>query len=182
MKICKSEKPEKTFKGFRRYISWVRFYARTTASRVEYKSSILTDDDYDLYAYCVHILELDAILYEKLSEEEKESLKYWCSHTPADKKPDFMDFYLQTSFAKYSEVFFSKPEPTINLKVLGKMMRLFREKRVRTKTELGEILGVDRTTITNYEKGSREPSLSYMYQFCKYFGCSIDELLNDCVH
>lgn len=180
MKICKSEKPEKTFKGFKRYISWVRFYARTTVSRYEYETS-LTGDDYDLYAYCVHIMELDAILYGKLSEEEKESLKYWHSHTPADKKPEFLDFYLQTSFAKYLEVFFSKPEPTINLKVLGKMMRLFREKRERTKTELGEILGVDRTTITNYEKGSREPSLRYMYQFCKYFGCTIDELIESSV-
>lgn len=181
MKICKSEKPEKTFKGFKRYISWVRFYARTTVSRYEYETS-LTGDDYDLYAYCVHIMELDAIFYKKLGEEEIKALDYWHYHTPIDKKPDFMDFYLQTAFSKYLETFFSGKEPEIYLKVLGKMMRLFREKRERTKTELGEILGVDRTTITHYEKGSREPSLSYMYKFCKYFGCSIDELLNDCVH
>ncbi|WP_458458808.1 helix-turn-helix domain-containing protein [Pseudobutyrivibrio sp.] len=176
MKICKSEKPEKTFKGFKRYISWVRFYARTTVSRYEYETS-LTGDDYDLYAYCVHIMELDAIFYKKLGEEEKESLKYWHSHTPADRKPEFLDFYLQTSFAKYLEVFFSKPEPTINLKVLGKMMRLLREKKNRTKTELGIILGVDRTTVGYYEKGSRSPSINYIYKFCNYFGCSIDELL-----
>ena len=56
-------------------------------------------------------------------------------------------------------------------------MRLLRTKRNRTKTELGEILGVDRTTVGFYEKGSRCPSLNFVYKFCKYFGCSIDELL-----
>ena len=181
MKICKSEKPEKTFKGFKRYIDWVRIYAKNQKASLE-SSYVISEDDYDSYAFCVYIVEQDALFYKKLTNEEIEALSYWHYHNPIAKKPILLEFYLQTAYSKYLEVFFSKPEPTINLKVLGKMMRLFREKRVRTKTELGEILGVDRTTITNYEKGNREPSLSYMYKFCKYFGCSIDELLNDCVH
>ena len=180
MKVCKSEKPEKTFNGFRRYNNWIRFYASTTKANLENKL-VLTSDDYDTYAFCVHILEQDAIFYNQLTEDEKKCLNYWHYHTPIDKKPILFDFYLKTAYSKYLSVFFSGKEPELNLKVLGKQMRLLRTKRNRTKTELGEILGVDRTTVGFYEKGSRCPSLNYVYKFCKYFGCSIDELLKNAI-
>ena len=176
MKVCKSEKPEKTFNGFRRYNNWIRFYANTTKANLESKL-VLTSEDYDTYAFCVHILEQDAIFYNQLTEDEKECLKYWHYHNPIEKKPILLEFYLKTAYSKYLSVFFSGKEPELNLKILGKQMRLLRTKRNRTKTELGEILGVDRTTVGFYEKGSRCPSLNFVYKFCKYFGCSIDELL-----
>ena len=177
MKVCKSEKPEKTFNGFRRYNNWIRFYANTTKANLENKL-VLTSEDYDTYAFCVHILEQDAIFYNQLTDDEKESLKYWHYHNPIEKKPILFDFYLKTAYSKYLSVFFSRKEPEIHLKVLGRQMRLLRNKLGRTKTELAEVLGVDRTTIGFYEKGIRTPSLNYIYKFCKYFGCSIDELVN----
>lgn len=177
MKVCKSEKPEKTFNGFRRYNNWIRFYANTTKANLENKL-VLTSEDYDTYAFCVHILEQDAIFYEQLNKEEIEALSYWHYHNPVMKKPILLDFYLKTAYSKYLSVFFSEKEPELNLKVLGKQMRLLRTNLGRTKTELGEILGVDRTTVGLYEKGSRTPSLIYTYKFCKYFGCSIDEMID----
>ena len=176
MKVCKSEKPEKTFNGFKRYICWIRFYARTAKTNLDSKL-VLTSDDYDTYAFCNHILEQDAIFDEQLSKEEKEALSYWHYHNPAMKKPILLDFYLKTAYSKYLSVFFTEKEPELNLKVLGRQMRLLRTKLGRTKTELGEILGVDRTTVGLYEKGSRAPSLNYFYRFCDYFGCSIDEIV-----
>ena len=104
-------------------------------------------------------------------------LKILALSQPNKKKPILLEFYLKTAYSKYLSVFFSGKEPELNFKVLGKQMRLLRIKRNRTKTELGEVLGVDRTTVGFYEKGSRAPSLIYIYKFCNYFGCSIDELL-----
>ncbi|MBP5574311.1 MAG: helix-turn-helix transcriptional regulator [Bacilli bacterium] len=37
---------------------------------------------------------------------------------------------------------------------------------------MGDILGVDRTTIGFYEDGKRMPSINYLYRFCKYFKIS----------
>ena len=54
------------------------------------------------------------------------------------------------------------------------------EKANRTKTELGKILGVDRTTIGFYEEGERMPSVNYLYHFCEYFKISMDELIEKC--
>lgn len=177
MRVCKSEKPEKTFKGFRRYICWIRTYVRNTKASLE-RAIVLSQDDYDVYAFCLHVIEQDEMFYQQLTTEEIEALNYWRYHNPVIKKPILLDFYLKTAYSKYLDVFFSEPEPKISLKVLGKMMKLLRKEKGRTKTELAEILGVDRTTIGYYERGSRTPSIIYFSKFCKYFGCVMDELMD----
>lgn len=55
-----------------------------------------------------------------------------------------------------------------------------REKRKAermTTIQLGEILGVTASTITNWEKGTRCPDLKTLVKLTKIFGCSADELL-----
>lgn len=52
------------------------------------------------------------------------------------------------------------------------------EKANRVKTELGKILGVDRTTIGFYEEGKRKSSVNYLYRFCEYSQMSLDELIS----
>lgn len=52
------------------------------------------------------------------------------------------------------------------------------EKANRVKTELGKMLGVDRTTIGFYEEGERMSSINFIYHFCEYFQMSVDELIS----
>lgn len=55
-----------------------------------------------------------------------------------------------------------------------------REKRKAermTTIQLGEILGVTASTITNWEKGTRCPDLKTLVKLTQIFGCSADELL-----
>ena len=55
-----------------------------------------------------------------------------------------------------------------------------REKRKAermTTIQLGEILGVTASTITNWEKGTRCPDLKTLVRLTQIFGCSADELL-----
>ena len=54
------------------------------------------------------------------------------------------------------------------------------EKANRAKTELGKILGVDRTTIGFYEEGKRRPSIKYLYRFCEHFRISMDGFISKC--
>lgn len=139
---------------------------------------MLSQDDYDVYAFCLHVIEQDEMFYQQLAAEEIEALNYWRYHNSVMKKPILLEYYLKNAYSKYLDVFFSEPEPKISLKVLGKMMKLLRKEKGRTKTEIAEILGVDRTTIGYYESGSRTPSLIYFSKFCKYFGCAMDELMD----
>lgn len=48
----------------------------------------------------------------------------------------------------------------------------------KTKTELGKILGVDRTTIGFYEEGKRRASINYLHRFCEHFRISMDEFIS----
>ena len=55
-----------------------------------------------------------------------------------------------------------------------------REKRKAermTTIQLGEILGVTASTITNWEKGTRCPDLKTLVKLTEIFGCTADELL-----
>lgn len=76
------------------------------------------------------------------------------------------------AYKKWCNVFFPNQDKrfvNIDVRTLGAMMRSFREKTNRTKTELGKILGVDRTTICFYEEGKRMPSINYLYHFVSIF-------------
>ena len=81
MRVCKSEKPEKTFKGFKRYICWIRTYVRNTKTSRE-RAIVLSQNDYDVYAFCLHVMEQDEMFYQQLTAEEIEALNYWRSHHP----------------------------------------------------------------------------------------------------
>ena len=55
-----------------------------------------------------------------------------------------------------------------------------REKRKAermTTIQLGEILGVTASTITNWERGTRCPDLKTLVKLTEIFGCTADELL-----
>ena len=46
-----------------------------------------------------------------------------------------------------------------------------------TQLELAERIGVNKQTISQYERGVREPSFSRLEAICDYFGVSADYML-----
>lgn len=60
------------------------------------------------------------------------------------------------------------------------MKNYIRSERVRlgmTARELADEVGVSESTITAWESDKREPSISYLVNLSRTFGCSIDYLL-----
>lgn len=56
-------------------------------------------------------------------------------------------------------------------------MRIIRIKNNISITSLATLMGIDRNTISQYEKGEMLPSLEYYYKFCVKFDLSLDKLL-----
>jgi transcriptional regulator with XRE-family HTH domain len=61
--------------------------------------------------------------------------------------------------------------------MLNKRLKELREKHGYTQKELGARIGVNDNTITNYEKGIRQPSYEILENIATVFDCSTDYLL-----
>ena len=46
-----------------------------------------------------------------------------------------------------------------------------------SQTKLGEVCGLTKATISQYENGKREPDIATMKKIAAYFGCTVDHLL-----
>lgn len=60
---------------------------------------------------------------------------------------------------------------------IGKRLRQLRENSGLTQPELAEKLGVNQSTITRYENGTKIPTLPVAIQMADIFGCSLDSLV-----
>ena len=56
-------------------------------------------------------------------------------------------------------------------------IRQLRKERGITMKELGRIVGLAESTISQYENGKREPDNKTLLMFSKYFGVSVDYIL-----
>ncbi len=56
-------------------------------------------------------------------------------------------------------------------------LRALRNERGITQEELGRVVGVGKTTISQYENGVRTPDAEMLGKLASYFGVSIDYLL-----
>lgn len=56
-------------------------------------------------------------------------------------------------------------------------LKLLRTKNKLTQAELGKILNLSRSTISNYEAGKMQPSIETIIEISKYFKITIDSLL-----
>lgn len=56
-------------------------------------------------------------------------------------------------------------------------LRILRKKSGLTMKQLGEKIGVAESTISLYEKGTREPDNATLFKLADYFGVSVDYLL-----
>ena len=172
-----------TIQSFKRYLRFVLFQAKCTVEVVK-KNPYMQDTDYDRYADALYIVSKNEEFELLLTPSEYRATRYYHYHNPIDAKLSDYDVCFSNAFRKWCNVFFTNQDKRfveIDARTLGTMMRLFRKKTSRTKTELGKILGVDRTTIGFYEEGKRVPSINYLYHFCEYFQISIDELLRNCI-
>ena len=61
--------------------------------------------------------------------------------------------------------------------MLNLRLRDLRKQYGYTQKELGEKIGVSDNTITNYEKGVRQPSYEILQSLANIFECSIDYIL-----
>ncbi|MEW5922296.1 MAG: transcriptional repressor LexA [Bacillota bacterium] len=60
--------------------------------------------------------------------------------------------------------------------MLGKNIKLFRERRGLTQEELGKLVGKEKSTIGCYETGARSPSVETLALIARALGASMDEL------
>lgn len=59
----------------------------------------------------------------------------------------------------------------------GDRLKTLRKEKGLTQTELGEMLGLDKSTICCYEKGTRQPPLENIIDFMQIFNVTADYLL-----
>ena len=60
---------------------------------------------------------------------------------------------------------------------LGYRLRLLRKENGLSQSELGRLLGVSKVSVSNYEKGSRIPSMDVFLMIMKVFNVSADYML-----
>ena len=60
---------------------------------------------------------------------------------------------------------------------LGERLRMLRNERNITQTQLSERIGVSKAMISSYELEQRQPSYSVLIKLAAYFGVSTDFLL-----
>lgn len=61
--------------------------------------------------------------------------------------------------------------------MVGKRLRLLRTERELTQEELGKVLGVGKTTISQYESEVRKPDADMLKRIAQFFDVSVDYLL-----
>lgn len=62
---------------------------------------------------------------------------------------------------------------------IGERLKKYRENKKMTQKEIAEVLGVEPTTISKYETGLLEPSLTSVKRLAEIYDISLDELLKD---
>ena len=60
---------------------------------------------------------------------------------------------------------------------VGDIIRTLRNEHELTQVQLGQKIGVDRSTIATYESGKRQPSLTSLVDLSRVFGVTTDYLL-----
>ena len=59
----------------------------------------------------------------------------------------------------------------------GKNLRVLRNEKNLSQTDLGNIFSVSRQTISSWESGQREPSIDTLVNIAKFFNVTTDYLL-----
>lgn len=97
----------------------------------------------------------------------------------SEKSADFGDLLQKVLIATKTIKKFQKYNSETNLQNFPKNLKRMRARQNMTQEQLGDILGVTRSTIANYEAGINKPSIKQMQKLAEHFGVSIDYLLGD---
>ena len=62
--------------------------------------------------------------------------------------------------------------------MFGEKLKLLRKQNSLTQEQLAAALGVDRTSITKYERSDAVPPLSISKRICEYFAVTLDYMLD----
>ena len=62
-------------------------------------------------------------------------------------------------------------------KKIGENLKHFRTESGLTQDEIGEMLGIERTTVTNIEKTNQNMTLEHLLGFCEAFNVTPNDLL-----
>lgn len=60
---------------------------------------------------------------------------------------------------------------------IGKRLKELREANDLTQADLARTLGLERTSVTNIERGRQRPGVHVLYRICAYFHVPVDTLL-----
>ncbi|MEO1019441.1 MAG: helix-turn-helix transcriptional regulator [Pseudomonadota bacterium] len=61
--------------------------------------------------------------------------------------------------------------------VIADQLKAVRKKNKLTQSDMAEILGLERTSVTNIELGKQRPGVHILYRCCEYFGIPISKFL-----
>ena len=64
----------------------------------------------------------------------------------------------------------------LNEKIIGKRLRIFREKNNLLQSDIATLLNTSQSTISAYENGKTLILISFAYQICKNYNISLDWL------
>lgn len=56
-------------------------------------------------------------------------------------------------------------------------LKALREDKNLSQTELGKLFSVNQITISQYERGTRQPPLEILIKYAKYFNVSLDYIV-----
>lgn len=56
----------------------------------------------------------------------------------------------------------------------NEILKALREDKDITQSELGKLFNVNQITISQYERGTRQPSLEILIKYAQYFNVSLD--------
>ena len=65
----------------------------------------------------------------------------------------------------------------LTMSVLGERLRAERKLRGWTLEQAGEVFGLPKSTLANYETGAYEPDVALLKRFASVYACSVDYLV-----
>ena len=64
-----------------------------------------------------------------------------------------------------------------NLNEVGKRIKAARKAKKKTQDEVVEAIGIGKTTLSEWERGLKQPGLLNILNYCNFLGMTLDELL-----
>lgn len=173
----------KTFNGFIRYVKHQAMEFKIRDEAYKYMDAVVRYSKDD-FLEIQRVLCLDRRFMKLTTEDEKEAINYTRYHNPDVPEPKELMNNLHAAYNKWFSVFYSKskiPFSEIDPIIIGKQIEYLRFMNLDKQTSLARLIGVNRTTLMDIEKGYRLPSLEFIYKLSIIYRISIDDLINAAV-